>query len=120
MWQHRTEMLKPLSSKQAKWNWRKERQKAFEIKKLVSSDTLLYYSNFKEPFEIHTDASKLQLGSVISPKDKTIVFYSRKLNPTQVNSITKEHELLPIMETLKEFRNILLGQQIKVYTDHKT
>jgi hypothetical protein len=25
---------------------------------------------------------------------------------------------LAIVETLKEFRNILLGQQLKVYTDH--
>jgi hypothetical protein len=27
--------------------------------------------------------------------------------------------LLAIVETLKEYRNIFLGQQIKVFTDHK-
>ena len=88
-------------------------------KKLVSSETLRSYPKFNKPFVIHTDTTKLQLGSVISQDDKPIAFYSRKLNPAQVNYTTTERELLSIVETLKEFRNILLGQQIKVYTDHK-
>ena len=48
-----------------------------------------------------------------------IAFYSRKLNPAQTRYTTTERELLAIVETLKEFRNILLGQQIRVFTDHQ-
>jgi transposase InsO family protein len=123
MWIHRSEILAPLTamtSKQATWDWNKKCQDSFEtIKKIVSRETLLSYPNFNEPFEIHTDASKQQLGAVISQNKQPIAFYSRKLNPAQVNYTTTERELLSIVETLKEFRNILLGQQIKVYTDHK-
>ena len=36
----------------------------------------------------------------------------------QKYSMTKQ-ELLAIVETLKEFKGMLWGQQIKVYTDHK-
>ena len=48
-----------------------------------------------------------------------MAFYSRKLNPAQTRYTTTERELLSIVETLKEFRNILLGQKIKVHTDHE-
>ena len=43
--------------------------------------TLLVYPNFSKPFVIHTDASKVQLGAVISHDNKPIAAYSRKLNP---------------------------------------
>ena len=41
------------------------------------------------------------------------------MNSAQQNYTTTEKELLYILETLKEFLNILLGNQITVYTDHK-
>jgi hypothetical protein len=80
---------------------------------------LLAYPDFKAPFQIHTDACKTQIGAVISQNGKPIAFYSRKMNSAQQNYAVTEKELLSIVATLKEFRNILLGQQITVFTDHK-
>src|SRR5688500_8606044 len=42
-----------------------------------------------------------------------------KLDPAQTRYTTTEEELLSIVEVLKEFRNILLGKQIRVYTNHE-
>ena len=123
MWIRRSDILAPLSkltSKTVKWQWTEVEQKAFEtIKRIIARETLLVYPDFNKPFIIHTDASHLQLGAVISQDNKPIAFYSQKLNPAQMRYTTTERELLSIVETLKEFRNILLGQRIKVYTDHK-
>ena len=69
--------------------------------------------------DIHTDARDLQLGAVISQKGKHIAFFSRKLSPAQTWYTTTEKELLVIVETLKEFKKILLGHQQRVFTDHK-
>ena len=41
------------------------------------------------------------------------------MNSAQHNDTTTEKELLSIVATIKEFRNILLIHQITVYTDHK-
>ena len=89
------------------------------MKRVITRETLLAYPDFNEVFEIQTDASLYQLGACISQKRKPIAFYSRKLNPAQTRYTITERELLSIVEVLKEFRNTLLGRQIKVHTDHE-
>ena len=41
------------------------------------------------------------------------------MNPVQTRYTPTKRELFSIVEVLKEFRNILLGQQIRVHTDHE-
>ena len=122
VWPQRAHILAPLSkmtSANVKWNWTEECQQAFDkMKMLIAKETLLTYPDFSKPFDIHTDASKVQLGACISQGGRPIAFYSRKLLPAQTRYTTTEKELLSIVETLKEFRTILLGQQLIVHTDH--
>jgi hypothetical protein len=75
--------------------------------------------DFLKPFEIYTDASSTQLGAVITQDNMPIAFFSRKLSEAQQKYSVTEIELLAIVETLKEFKGMLWGQDIKVYTDHK-
>ena len=79
MWQKRSELLSPLTaltSKNVKYYWKDEHQKCFDvIKRVIRREVLLAYLDFNAMFEIHTDASKLKIGTVISQKGKPIAFY---------------------------------------------
>jgi hypothetical protein len=80
---------------------------------------MLTFPDFSKPFHIYTYASDKKLGAVITQDEKTIAFYSRKLNSAQQRYTTGKQELLSIVETLREFHNILLGYKIIVHTDQK-
>ena len=123
MLEKRSDILAPLSkltSKNVPFVWGNKEQKAFErIKMVMSKHTLLTYPDFTKAFEIYTDASDTQLGAVITQNGKPIAYYSRKLSDAQTRYTTTERELLAIVETLKEYRNILLGQKLMILTAHK-
>ena len=123
MWIRRSHLLAPLAeltSKKVQFKWKERHREAFTaIKRVIAREVLLAYPDFSKEFVIHTDASHTQLGAVISQDNRPIAFYSRKLKPEQTRYTTTERELLSIVETLKEFRNILLGHKIVVHTDHK-
>ena len=70
---------------------------------MIGREVLLAYPDFNAPFEIRTNASKLQIGAVISQKGKPIAFYSHNMNSDQHSYTTTEKELLSIVATIKEF-----------------
>jgi hypothetical protein len=136
MWQKRSEMLAPLTdlvgecgetktiknnkTKKKPWRWESIHQQAFDnVKAAIVKEVVLAYPEFTKPFKIYTDASTMQLGSEITQGNRPIAFFSRKLSVTQTKYSVTEIKLLAIVETLKEFRGMLWGQTIKVYTDHK-
>ncbi len=136
MWARHSEMLAPLTdlvgecretkttrmnkTKKKPWRWDLIHQQAFDnVKAAIAKETVLAYPDSLKPFEIYTDASSTQLGAVITQDNRPIAFFSRKLSKTQQKYIVTEIELLAIVETLKEVKGMLWGQNIKVYTDHK-
>jgi hypothetical protein len=136
MWASCSEMLAPLTdlvgecgetkttrmnkTKKKPWQWNSIHQQAFDnVKAAITKETVLAYPDFLKPFEIYTNASSTQLGAVISQDNRPIAFFSRKLSAKQQKYSVMEIELLAIVETLKEFKGMLWGQDIKVYTDHK-
>jgi hypothetical protein len=124
MWKQRSHALAPLTSltsANVPWKWGEEQSEACaEAKKILSKEApSAYPAFFDKPFIIHTDAIHRQLGAVISQDNHPIAFCSRKLNDAQTCYATTERELLSVVETLKEFRMILFGHKIVVWTDHK-
>jgi hypothetical protein len=107
-------------TKKKPWRWDPICQQAFDnLKAAIPKETVLAYPDFLKPFEMYTDASATQLGAVIAQDNRPIAFFSRKLSKTQQKYSVTEIELLAIVEALKEFKGMLWGQDIKVYTDHK-
>jgi hypothetical protein len=111
MWRRRSHVLAPLTnliSQGAAFLWGPDQQEAFdEVKQMLSRETILALPDFNKEFHVYTNASDYQLGSVLMQDDKPLAFYRRKLNSAQKRYTTGEEELLSIVETLKEFRNIL-------------
>ena len=115
-----------LLKKDTPYNWDKSCQNSFEsLKQTLTSDVVLAHPDYEKTFHVFTDASNIAVGAVLMQRDKKIknlrpiAFFSKSLNSTQKRYSTTKKELLGIHLALKEFKYLILGYDIELYTDHK-
>jgi hypothetical protein len=75
--------------------WTDKTQAAF-VKLLCTADALAAYPDHNKRFNIYTDASDYQLGTVICQDGRPVAYFSRKLNKAQRIYIVMEKEMLSL------------------------
>lgn len=121
-------VLAPLYSllqKNTRWCWGKIQNEAFlKAKSLLSSDKILVHFNPRQPIILTCDASPVGVGAVLSHIDsegheRPISYASRSLSCAEKKYSQVDREALSIIFGVKKFHKYILGQNIKIVTDHK-
>ncbi len=83
-------------------------QRAFDhVKATTAKEVVMAYPDYSKVFEIYKDASGKQLGAVITQDNKPIAFFSWKLSNVQSKYNVTKIELLVVVKTWKEFKEML-------------
>ena len=123
-----SEITKPLTqllSDKVKFQWGEAQQEAFsKLKDLMCKAPSLHLPNWKKPFCMETDASKVAVGAVLFQMSDTgeklpIAYHSRTLsgNTGKIWSAT-EKELFAILDATRKWKTYC-ANKIIVFTDHK-
>ena len=118
--------LRALTKKNAKFNWTRECQAAFNsLKEVLVTAPVLAYPKFDLGAELilETDASQIGLGAVLSQmhddgEQHPIAYASRSFDTSEKNYSITELETLAVVWAARYFRPYLLGHKTIVFTDH--
>ena len=89
------------------------------MKAILASDCYNRYADLNKDFDIYTDSSDYQVGAAILQDGHPIAYFSKKLSQAQLSYSTTEKECLAIVLCLKEYRKMLYGGKLNIFTDHK-
>lgn len=102
------------------FQWFSEHKNAFkEIKRLLSSSTVLkMFSSSKEAI-ILCDSSKDGLGACLIQEGHPISYASRSLTEAEKNYAQIEKEMLAIVFAVQKYHNFVCERKFIIQTDHK-
>ena len=114
--------LNRLLEKNKPFEWTDECMAAYEkLKAMLLQRPVVAYPDFSMPFRLYTDASNVGLGAILTQqqegKECIVCCASRTFSKSKQNySATKK--CLAMVWEIKNFRNYLIANHFKVYTDH--
>ena len=91
-----------LLEKNAKYLWSDKCQANFdELKKRLTTASVLILPDLSKNFSIYCDASRLGLGCVLMQEERVVAYASRQLRKHELNYPTHDLELAAMVHALK-------------------
>jgi hypothetical protein len=134
-----SEISEPINrtlKKAIQFQWTDEAQKAFDqLKDVLTKAPVLARPDMKKPFKLHTDASKLGLGAVLTQdfeipgkvdkkgkpliRERVISYASRSNHDGEKDYGATQLEQLAVVWAVDHYRHYLHGKAFQVITDHQ-
>ncbi|PKI58591.1 hypothetical protein CRG98_021054 [Punica granatum] len=112
---HFNSIMAPLTDcmKGGKFEWIEGAETAFQkIKKRLTTAPILVLPDFQQPFELHYDASKVEIGAVLRQNSRPIAFFSEKLTGPKVRYSTYDVEFYAVVQAVKHCLRAHIIQQL--------
>jgi len=83
------------------------------LKRKITEKPILILTNFNKPFQVKCDA----IGAVLSQEDKSVAYFSEKLNESKKKYSSYGKEFYAVVQSLKKWRHYLMSKEFIIYSD---
>jgi hypothetical protein len=119
-----SKIAKPMTNlleKNKAFEWTAECEASFEeLRKHLTSTSVLILSDLTKKFDIYCDASCQRLECVLMQEGQVVCYASQQLRKHEENYPTHDFELAAEVHALKICRHYLIGHRCEIYSDHKS
>ncbi|XP_023745224.1 uncharacterized mitochondrial protein AtMg00860-like [Lactuca sativa] len=101
------------------FTWTEAAESAFQlVKEKLTLAPILVLPDFSQVFELHTDASKVGVGAVLSQGGRSVAYFSEKLTGPKLRYNTYDVELYEVVQAIKHWHHYLFHKEFVLFTDH--
>ena len=88
------------------------------MKQKISSELVLVLLDLRQTFKIQMDASDYAMGAILLQHGKPISFHFEIFNGVVTNYPTYDKELFALVQSVKKWKNYLMGKETIIHIDH--
>jgi hypothetical protein len=114
-----TSMMDTVKKRHKSFHWMEESEKSFNLlKKKITEQPILVLLDFSKIFQVRCDTSGFSIGAVLSQDNRSVAYFSEKLNEAKIKYSMYDKEFYAVIKALKKWRHYLVPKVFVLYSDN--
>jgi hypothetical protein len=106
-------MMDTVKKRHKSFHWTKEGEKSFNLlKKKITEQPIMVLPDFNKTFQVRCDVSGFAIGVVLSQDDRSIAYFSEKMNEVKIKYSTYDKVILRSHTSTEEMETLFGSQGV--------